>query len=513
MRGLNNSIRIAVFLIFAIHAAIVFAVVPPTTLNYQGYLTDSTGNAINGSKEIQVNFFDAASGGSASYGETHAGVNVEDGHFSILLGSGAASTGSWPTNPDFSKALWLEITIEPSGASETLSPRIPFTPAPYARMALDVADAVVTEDKLAATLTFDDGDFLDFSGISADSATQGVKLPSYDVGAIGDGQITWDSVNDKLYVGDGAAAQEIGAGSAGVGDTVDSSEIIDGTIVDADISATAAIASTKISGLGALATLNAVGTAQITDGNVTTGKIMDGTITNVDISAGAAIASSKISGLGALAPLSTVGSGQITNASVTEDKLAAGLVFDDGDLIDLSGITANTQNEGLKLPKYTSAATGEGQITWDAGNEKLYVGTDGDVTEIGDVTMTGTQTLTNKTLSTPVITLQQGADVSGNTAVGQISWDSNDDKLYVGNGASAVEIGAGGGGGDNLGDHVATKGIKLKAYSSALEAGTCDDSSAGQLIMASVSKYLCYCGGSAYGWVGISGNPCDWSGL
>ena len=36
------------------------------------------------------------------------------------------------------------------------------------------------------------------------------------------------------------------------------------------------------------------------------------------------------------------------------------------------------------------------------------------------------------------------ADVSGNTGEGLISWDSDNDKLYVGNGAAVVEIAAGG---------------------------------------------------------------------
>ena len=69
-------------------------------------------------------------------------------------------------------------------------------------------------------------------------------------------------------------------------------------------------------------------------------------------------------------------------------------------------------------------------------------------------TLAGTETLTNKTLTNPTInagsggvTLPQGTDVSANTAEGRISWDSDDDKLYVGDGASVVEIGAGGGGG------------------------------------------------------------------
>lgn len=46
------------------------------------------------------------------------------------------------------------------------------------------------------------------------------------------------------------------------------------------------------------------------------------------------------------------------------------------------------------------------------------------------------------------ITLPTGTDVSGVTAEGQISWDSDDDKLYIGDGSAVVEIGAGGGGGN-----------------------------------------------------------------
>lgn len=52
----------------------------------------------------------------------------------------------------------------------------------------------------------------------------------------------------------------------------------------------------------------------------------------------------------------------------------------------------------------------------------------------GDVTLTGTQTLTNKTLTTPTITLKQSAAPTP-TAEGDIQWDTNDDRIVVGDGA------------------------------------------------------------------------------
>lgn len=53
----------------------------------------------------------------------------------------------------------------------------------------------------------------------------------------------------------------------------------------------------------------------------------------------------------------------------------------------------------------------------------------------GDVTLTGTQTLTNKTLTSPTITLKQSTGPAP-TAEGDIQWDTNDDRIVVGDGAS-----------------------------------------------------------------------------
>ncbi|MCP3942654.1 MAG: hypothetical protein GY710_14360, partial [Desulfobacteraceae bacterium] len=57
--------------------------------------------------------------------------------------------------------------------------------------------------------------------------------------------------------------------------------------------------------------------------------------------------------------------------------------FTDGELLDLSVITADTQTEGLRLPAYNAAAIADGQITWDAGTDTLYVGTSGTAQAIG----------------------------------------------------------------------------------------------------------------------------------
>ena len=79
-------------------------------------------------------------------------------------------------------------------------------------------------------------------------------------------------------------------------------------------------------------------------------------------------------------PFDDLGSGAgLADGSVTEDKLEPALVFDDGDSLDLSDIDASSTSEGLFLPQNTdtSAATAEGQISWDSDNDALLIGTGG----------------------------------------------------------------------------------------------------------------------------------------
>ena len=105
-------------------------------------------------------------------------------------------------------------------------------------------------------------------------------------------------------------------------DEILSSHISDGVIVNADVNASAAIATSKVSGavtsigshgLGSLATLSAVASAQITDG----------TIVNADVNNSAAIATSKLSG-----SLTSVGSHGLATSATTDttnaDNISSG---------------------------------------------------------------------------------------------------------------------------------------------------------------------------------------------
>jgi hypothetical protein len=185
-----------------------------------------------------------------------------------------------------------------------------------------------------------------------------------------------------------------GLGSLATSSSVSSAEIADSTIVDADISATAAIATSKLSGavtsiaghgLGSLATSSSVSSAEITDS----------TIVDADIAGTAAIATSKLSGaltavsghgLGALATLSSVASAQITDGAIVDADISGTAAIADSKLATIA--TAG---------KVSGAAITSGTI----GGTAAFAGsggvsTTGAITGTGNISVNGTGAATTE---------------------------------------------------------------------------------------------------------------------
>ena len=141
-------------------------------------------------------------------------------------------------------------------------------------------------------------------------------------------------------------------------DEILSSHISDGVIVNADVNASAAIATSKVSGavtsigshgLGSLATLSAVASAQITDG----------TIVNADVNNSAAIATSKLSG-----SLTSVGSHGLATSATTDTTNASNI--SSGTLAAARVATLNQNTTGTAATVTTaaqSAITSVGTLT------------------------------------------------------------------------------------------------------------------------------------------------------
>ncbi|RKZ27903.1 hypothetical protein DRQ36_11180, partial [bacterium] len=115
-----NSFKIMLVFILVVSASLIAI---PEQINYQGKLTDDSGVAIDSVCEITFSIYDAETGGSLLWTETHPSVDVSHGLFDVHLGS----ITSFPVTLDFSGDYWLEITV----GAETLTPRQPLLTVPY----------------------------------------------------------------------------------------------------------------------------------------------------------------------------------------------------------------------------------------------------------------------------------------------------------------------------------------------------------------------------------------------
>jgi fibronectin-binding autotransporter adhesin len=92
--GVLILILTLVFPINAFPAKIVQAAAEVTTIGYEGYLTDSSDEALDSSEDFTVRIYNDPSLSAISnllYEETHANVAINNGYFSIQMGSGSTT--------------------------------------------------------------------------------------------------------------------------------------------------------------------------------------------------------------------------------------------------------------------------------------------------------------------------------------------------------------------------------------------------------------------------------------
>ena len=113
----------------------------PSTVSYQGYLTDTVGTALDGSYSIQFSIYNVDTGGLQLWSDTQT-VTVNQGLLSVQLGGSGAP---FPVGL-FDTPLWLGINVETDGE---MSPRQPFDTVAFSFKA---DDALSLEGQSAATL-------------------------------------------------------------------------------------------------------------------------------------------------------------------------------------------------------------------------------------------------------------------------------------------------------------------------------------------------------------------------
>ena len=195
-----------------------------------------------------------------------------------------------------------------------------------------------------------------------------------------DGQVTSDKIKDGTIVdadisGSAAIAQsKIATGQLPSGITVNSANIVDGSIVDADISNSANIQGSKLANDSVALTKLGGGTLP-SDITVTSTNIEDGTILNADVNASAAIDGTKIDpdfGSQNVVTTGTLGSGNLTvGGTITVSGTVDGRdVASDGTKLDTieTGATADQTNAEIRAAE---EAPTDSNVFTDADHSKL----------------------------------------------------------------------------------------------------------------------------------------------
>jgi hypothetical protein len=130
---ISDGIAVSISAIWLADVERAFGADVPTIITYQGRLSDAAGDPITGSLTMGFQIVDDLGTPLGGWQETHWNVGVEDGYFSVDLGS----LNLFPDDDTFflgpPEDAWgplrfLEVTIE----GERLSPNLRITSSPYA---------------------------------------------------------------------------------------------------------------------------------------------------------------------------------------------------------------------------------------------------------------------------------------------------------------------------------------------------------------------------------------------
>ena len=219
----------------------------PDTINYQGYLTDNTGKPVNGTVKMVFKIY--TEGDVELWTETHNAVSVIDGIYNVTLGS-QASTSLRALS--FNQPYLLGITV---GGDAEMTPRQALASVAYAL----TADSALSLNCVGCIYGIQ---------INPDQIQKRVSMPCNEGSSIRfidqNGGVTCETDNGGTPSGavttlDGSSvvgtASEYSRGDHkhGIGTgAITSTHILNSTIVNEDISASAAIAGSKLASDGSV---------------------------------------------------------------------------------------------------------------------------------------------------------------------------------------------------------------------------------------------------------------------
>lgn len=152
-RVCREAVRIFVLLLILAASSSNGTSQVPNVLSYDGYLTNSNGQPINGRKDLTFTLYADPTGGTPIWQEVHQSIQVSGGVFRVVLGRG---TVPQPMTIPFDQQYYLGVRV---GNDPEMTPRQELMPSAYsfrARTAEEVPDTSITAEKLRPNSVTDD---------------------------------------------------------------------------------------------------------------------------------------------------------------------------------------------------------------------------------------------------------------------------------------------------------------------------------------------------------------------
>ncbi len=338
----------------------------PRTISYQGILTDAQGNLVpDGNHQLTLNFYDAATNGTALFTETQA-VPVVNGVFNVIIGS----VTPLPASLAFDRAYFLGVRVD--GGAE-LSPRTPLTAVPYALRAAtaDVAQALAPNASGAVTSVNNQAGALSIQGAGGTTVTNnGAAFTISSTGSGGTGIQGVQNADGTIAVQDpngpvatigipdfGITAQKINPAGATTGQAIvyNGTSVGWQTVIDGGIqslqSADGTIAIENPAGPVAALGVNdgAIGAGKIANGNVV--RSLNGLTDNVTLAASGG------------ATITTAGNTITINAGSGTGAQGIQAVQNSDNALDILNPSGPTATINVKDQGITTAKIAEGAVT------------------------------------------------------------------------------------------------------------------------------------------------------
>jgi len=229
-----------------------------------------------------------------------------------------------------------------------------------------------------------------------------------------EGDIQWDTDGNQIKVGDGAATKTFS----------------DDSVVQARANHTGTQLMSTISDAGALATLNTVSSTEIDDEAVTLAKMAH--------MATASLLGRNTAATGDVEVLSATTARSLLNVEdgATADQTDGEIETAYNNQVSVVSQAEAEAGVSTTVRRWTAQRVAQAIAALGGGSGDMLAATY-DPAAISEqlVGLTATQTLTNKTLTTPTLTLKQGTAPTP-TAEGDIQWDTDDNQIKVGDGAA-----------------------------------------------------------------------------